>query len=98
MNDKDREAFELVAKNHGWPIERYVPGYFLGDEEGFYKFIQDHWIAYQAARDHYLPKVTERAFKAIVSEAIWDDDSEGRVLSRVLEALRAAGVRFRDEA
>jgi hypothetical protein len=84
MTDKDREAFEAWGKaRYGWVNAPQVC---------------NAWTAWQGSRDHYAPTLTERELRAIISDALRDDDSEGRILSRALEALRAAGVRFKEQA
>jgi hypothetical protein len=101
MTNKDREAFEA------WWIEKSL--HMLMD-----KWQNDAaWEAWKAARAHYAPKLTwdeavqiaERAAYAAIYEPPMRkgfDDAHAairlQVNSMVRAALRAAGVKFRDEA
>lgn len=91
MIDKDREAF---AK---WWLEP--------KEKPVYAIDIAAWQAWQAARDHYAPKLTFKeaiekagdAVEKLVSRGKFPGDSEfDYALEMSAAALRAAGVRFKE--
>lgn len=85
MNDEDREAFEAWAKTR-W----YGDGTTGSHDYHAYSIAETVW---QAARDHYAPKVTEKEAEQLCDQAL-------RMAERpadVIEALKAAGVRFKEE-
>lgn len=109
MSDKDRIAFERALSNE-------TLGGFMNDT-----ITPDNaWSLWQAARDHYAPKLTEaEAVEAACRQftkpdvpgdgALWEQTQETdgmkfRLTSKslirksMLAALRAAGVKFRNEA
>jgi hypothetical protein len=57
----------------------------------------DFCDGWQAARAHYAPKVTEREMETAIGQAIVST-SKAPISERVMKALRAAGVRFKEEA
>jgi hypothetical protein len=91
QQDKDREAFE-----------KWIDFCADRDEAGNYIYeIQSAWEAWQAARDHYAPKLTDVEVVVIACGALggvklhqqifWPSAAE-----KVIAALRAAGARFKD--
>jgi hypothetical protein len=59
------------------------------------------WESWQAARDHYAPKLTEQEVRETITTAFPASANLFYVeicAQRVIAALRAAGVRFREEA
>jgi hypothetical protein len=102
QQDKDREAFEAFARKEGWALERYTPGYFVGDVEGEYKFVQEAWESWQAARDLYAPKMTETADEITpkaISKTSAEDEGGYRDFDEMadsISAIRAARVRFKE--
>jgi hypothetical protein len=90
MSDKNRGAFEAVTKafadNHAWfqtMCSQKMDGH-----------IAEHF--WQAARDRYAPKLTQHEVEIAVGQA--NVSTEKKPISeRVMNALRAAGVQFRDE-
>jgi hypothetical protein len=95
MTDADREAFEKWAhstnRNELWVV---------GDKDIAYE-------TWQAARDHYAPKLTEtdipRIAKILCEQAAflnWEQSSfaaKNNWIRSVETALRSAGVRFKEE-
>jgi hypothetical protein len=102
MNDQDREAFER------WAIQ-YMETLGYGARRDC--FDPNHAsAAWQAARDHYAPKLTEReavekAAYAIAetrypgygSMAKWVEVNAHRYEAEAKAALRAAGVKLKEE-
>ena len=102
MTDKEREVFEKWAVANGYGARRQ-PGqdvYISSSTNGA-------WDAWQAAAAHYSQKLMERdavlAAAAAIRQALNREFAKTNVTSRQSEnvakaALRAAGLRFRDEA
>ena len=99
MSDRDREAFEKWFPTGKVLLEDP----FSGDAPTGFK------AGWQAARDHYAPKLTEKeaveAAEMAIAEARGKDiklpshvvtsEELGKV---AIAALRAAGIRFKEEA
>jgi hypothetical protein len=81
---EDREACERAAqeKGHTWP-------------EGVSAAFIDGW---QVVRDHYAPKVTEKEAIDLVQREVFEGNPKRGYAGAVIDALRAAGVRFKEEA
>ena len=105
MTDHDREAFETWVKAEDCSIERDHAGYFAFGTALAYR-------CWQAARDHYAPKLTEKEAIELGAKAAynfvfvdgnkWPRCDGGRIRPEEFRlatkaALRAAGVRFKDE-
>jgi hypothetical protein len=90
MTDKDREAFETWAKSEGY-LPKTVTRPYYGD---VYLAESTHyaWKGWQAARDHYAPKLTEKEAVEIVF------NHSSIEAKSIITALRAAGVQFKEEA
>ncbi|HEX3747684.1 MAG TPA: hypothetical protein VHW09_27300 [Bryobacteraceae bacterium] len=103
----DREEFEdWVDHKFGGPAGRHISkcdGVYLNGS------VQAAWAGWQAAKDNYAPKLTQaeaaRIAEHALSELLKDEDiAKGfRPLYRahakaVITAIKAAGVKFRDEA
>ena len=99
MSDKDREAFETYCETAlGSPVERNHGVYRNGS-------VQAAWIGWQAARDSYV-KLTEAEFLYILNDASikkWrgsdmsTKDGWDKYVSEITAALKAAGLRFKEE-
>ena len=102
MSDKDTAAFEKWALSEGLSISRNMSVRWVEYQDDK----TDHaWDAWEAARDRYAPKLTEAeavakaadAIHAVIHQAVVEP--EARRMKRAAEtALRAAGIKFRDEA
>jgi hypothetical protein len=66
MSDKDREAFEADCRN----CEVYTGRHHEYPEQYRLYETQLRWMGWQAARDHYAPKLTEREAVELAAEAI----------------------------
>ncbi len=91
MTDQDREAFE------NWYQENV--SVVMGEDLGKYHdahavFGEDVKAAWQGARGHYAPRLTEDEFKDILRDAIADETP----VLEAMETFRAAGVRFKEGA
>ena len=95
MTDADRAAFQAWATK---------AGYRLYDHRGFNKAAEDAW---QAAKDHYAPRLTAADAVEVVAKAIhhtpytipWDYSAvqaRENARDKAKAALRAAGVKFRE--
>jgi hypothetical protein len=91
QQDKDREAFDshiVSAGTKQW-------GQTVYDE---------HWKTWQAAREHFAPKLTEREAVEIVLIAFDKAYRSGdtyvakNFIKGGIAALRAAGVRFKEKS
>jgi hypothetical protein len=106
MSDQDREAFEdWVDHKFGGPAGRHTSrcdGLYLNAS------VQAAWVVWQASRDHYAPKLTEEVVE-VVAKAIhhtpytvpWEYSNvqmRENARDKAKAALRATGVRFKDEA
>ena len=85
MTNKDREAFETWARSSG------VAANDRGCDNFFSETMRIAYHAWQAARDHYAPRLTE-------SEAIEIIRRRGFGPANKVQMLKAAGVLFREEA
>lgn len=67
MSDKDREAFEAFVLRGTLPGENFLER----DHTGSYMLAvaRGGWAAWQAARDHYTPKLTESETIAVLVNA-----------------------------
>lgn len=110
MSDKDRAAFESaletlnLSASNGYSCEDHPfnPGEYLSEQTHY------AWQIWQAARDHYAPELTEKELvealeiRAETIDAECDDGYSSAKLmigiGEALSALRAAGVRFKEEA
>jgi hypothetical protein len=98
QQDKDREAFEA------WIGDDLINK----DKAGNYIFeVESAWEAWQGARDHYVPKLTEKeameAAANAIRAAIGNSGSYGGSnpptdREMAIAAIRAAGMRFKEEA
>lgn len=117
MTDKDREAFELYAKGN----RLFLSGIKHSNGTCQGELTLEAWEAWQAARDHYSPRLTEaeveKAARALAEidcraqaelQKIFNESHEDEVacvnnswrsyVHGVKVVLRAAGVRFKEEA
>jgi hypothetical protein len=95
MTDPDREAFEAWARSSGAAAND------RGCDNFFSETMRIAFQAWQAARDHYAPKLTEKEVRETITTAFPASANFFYVEicgHRVISALRAAGVRFREEA
>jgi hypothetical protein len=99
MTEQDPEAFEA-----GY-AKRWLGATAVRNGEGYkLQKAQYEWRIWQTARDHYAPKLTEAealdaACKAF--DEVARRDNGGWVTNEgyaIAAALRAAGVRFKEEA
>lgn len=84
MTDRDREAFDSYIVSAGtkrWGQEVY----------------DEHWKTWQAARDHYSPKLT-KAEAVEVCRDVYRHARKGELWPGIVAALRAAGMKFKEEA
>jgi len=96
MTDKDREAFEKCAEGQGYRAKKITRPYYgevYTDEPTHHL-----WKGWQAARDHYAPKLTAAATLEMALVDISRQFHEPHSQSVATKALRAAGVRFKEEA
>jgi hypothetical protein len=84
MSDQDREAM-LDAWNHTKPI---------GWKNSDYRQFSAGW---QAARDHYAPKLTEKEAIDLIQKAMFEEKHTRGYSGTAIDALKAAGVRFKEE-
>jgi hypothetical protein len=90
MTDKDAEAFrQYMLKEHddnGEQIREYS-----------YHSMEDLW---NAARERYTPKLSEKEAVEVAYQASQktSEDDWKEFMAEMVAALRAAGVRFREEA
>ena len=95
MTDKDREAFEAAfRKLAGITGPDDFPRYSSGDYVSTGP--RQAWTIWQAARDHYAPKLTKKHAVYGADEAY--HACRGDEISKMEAALLAAGVRFREES
>lgn len=94
---RDREAFEAyVLKEFGWNDFR------LWDNDAYRnEAVQDAYVIWQACAAHYAPKLTvmeaaDVAVKSLVGYVL--PIRAPLAAKKVMTALRAAGVRFKEEA
>jgi hypothetical protein len=108
MSDKDRDAFEKWAfDNHHGTSRNANTGFYNSAETAW------AYDAWQAARDQYAPKLTEAEAVKTAARAIYDSNREKywpvnfqeasaaiqiSITQAAKAALRAAGVRWKEEA
>lgn len=77
MRDKNREAFEaFISKQYGWnDFRQDGPGYFNVE-------VDDAYDLWQAARDHYGPKLTENESVEKAARALAEIDCASQAILR----------------
>jgi hypothetical protein len=109
MSDKDREAFEADYS------KRYLGAVAVRDGASYkLQKAQHDWCIWQAARNHYAPKLSENdaveklqaylldtsgghLVKSQKGDRLWST-SHLVNMSGLVRTLRAAGMRFKEEA
>ena len=102
MTDKDREAFEAwvaIRWHHvkDKPDLSGVRNQWTGQWCYTYAETSSLYAAWQAAPDHYPPKLTEKEAVEVCRD-VYRTAKKGELWGGIIAALRAAGVRFREEA
>lgn len=102
MTDKDTEAFEA------WALGYLKCQYPFCDANTIKNMMIPYRsqrctleAAWQAARDHYAPKLTEKEAREIVSAKLSSHSPiflDSPIAEQIVKTLRKAGVRFQEEA